>query len=204
VDKLNSGTSCKHKCGFFCSHSCRDIKRHKCNFCLAFCSVFVVVLSTLIINTIVSIGPIIFLRLSETKNGQIDAILTPTGETEDFDFTSYHNDYGKYMNFTKQNEINGDTYNLAPRKLWCNSNVSSASSYSYYQGCLMLMDTALEKAMSLGVTYPFNSLEQNQCVVSERFKAQLNVEIGDKMTVLVYMTIMMDTMVQEYNVVARE
>ena len=54
---------------FFMRHSYRDIGRRKCNFGLAFCSIFTVVLSTLIINTVVSLGPIVFLKIGENKVG---------------------------------------------------------------------------------------------------------------------------------------
>ena len=50
---------------FFVKHSCRDLLRHKCQFCLAFCSVFVVVLSVIVVNTIITRGPLVFLKLSE-------------------------------------------------------------------------------------------------------------------------------------------
>lgn len=49
---------------FFMKHSCRDVKRRKCHFCLGLCSVLIVVLSTLVVNTIVSKGPIIFMKLA--------------------------------------------------------------------------------------------------------------------------------------------
>jgi len=64
---------------FLCSHHCKDIKRSKCNFCLAFCSVFTVVISTLILNTVIGFGPIIFLRISEEQVGQYDALFVPKG-----------------------------------------------------------------------------------------------------------------------------
>ena len=38
---------------FFLKHSYRDVGRKKFHFCLSFCSVFVVVWSALIINTII-------------------------------------------------------------------------------------------------------------------------------------------------------
>ena len=64
-----NGTSAPRSCWFmtkfFCAVNCKDIKRKKCNFCLAFCSVFTVVLSTLIINTIIGFGPILFLGTGE-------------------------------------------------------------------------------------------------------------------------------------------
>ena len=65
-----------HTCRFLCSHASRDICRSKCNFCLAFCSVLFVVLSTLIIKTLTDKGPIIFLKLGESKSGQYDGIFS--------------------------------------------------------------------------------------------------------------------------------
>ncbi len=44
---------------------------------MAFCSVFIVVLFTLVINTVVSRGPIIFLKLVEGNEGEIDGVITP-------------------------------------------------------------------------------------------------------------------------------
>ena len=39
---------------FFLKHSLRDVKRHKCHFCVACCSVFITVISTLVVNTVVT------------------------------------------------------------------------------------------------------------------------------------------------------
>ena len=50
---------------FFVKHSYRDVGRRKCHFCLSFCSVFIVVWSALVINTLVEKGPIVFLKLAE-------------------------------------------------------------------------------------------------------------------------------------------
>ena len=51
--------------------------RRKCHFCLAFCTVFIVVLSTLVVKTLISKGPIVFMKLAEEDAGQIDGIITP-------------------------------------------------------------------------------------------------------------------------------
>jgi hypothetical protein len=56
-------------CGFFVTHSYRDVGRKKCHFCLSFCSVLIVVWAALIINTVVEKGPIIFLKLAEGEAG---------------------------------------------------------------------------------------------------------------------------------------
>ena len=59
-------------CRFFLKHSYRDIRRRKFHFCLAFLSVFIVVLSTLVIHTVVAKGPIIFMSLGQEKGGAFD------------------------------------------------------------------------------------------------------------------------------------
>ena len=48
----HSLSSCCSMTSFFTKHSARDICRNKLNFCLAFCSVLVVVLTTLVIKSV--------------------------------------------------------------------------------------------------------------------------------------------------------
>ena len=50
-------------CRFFFKHAFKDIGRRKCHFCLAFMSVFIVVLATLVIHSVVAKGPIVFMTL---------------------------------------------------------------------------------------------------------------------------------------------
>ena len=59
--KIEGKKGCCSMSGFLCKTSCRDFGRNKCHFCLAFTAVFLVVLSTLIVKTITSKGPIVFL-----------------------------------------------------------------------------------------------------------------------------------------------
>ena len=59
-----SGLGCCQTFRFFLKHSFRDVARRKCHFCLGLCSVLIVVLSTLVVNTVVSKGPIIFMKLA--------------------------------------------------------------------------------------------------------------------------------------------
>ena len=68
---------------FFVKHSFRDIGRKKFHFGLSFCSVFVVVFSALIINTLIEKGPIIFLKLAEADFGQYDGIIYPANSNWD-------------------------------------------------------------------------------------------------------------------------
>lgn len=77
-----SGLTCCGKMRFFVKQSFKDVKRHKCQFCLSFCSVFVVVLSILCVVTITELGPIIFLRLSEKAYGEYDGMFTSRGNPD--------------------------------------------------------------------------------------------------------------------------
>ena len=65
VDEDRDGLGCWQSFRFFMKHSFKDIGRHKCHFCLSFCSVLIVVLSTLVVNTVIAKGPIIFLSLAQ-------------------------------------------------------------------------------------------------------------------------------------------
>lgn len=61
--------SCWSKARFFTWHSVRDVKRNKCNFALAFCSVLIVVLSILVINSVIAQGPLIFVSIGQANSG---------------------------------------------------------------------------------------------------------------------------------------
>jgi hypothetical protein len=112
---------------FFLKHSLRDIKRRKCHYCLAFCSVFIVVLFTVVINTIVARGPIIFLKMAEGTEGQIDGYVVSTYEkSTDITSNSFTQD-GNFLNYSRVFELYQDKYFLSPRKQFCNARFSSES-----------------------------------------------------------------------------
>ena len=75
---------CLSSFAFFARHSFRDVRRRKGHFCLAFCSVFIAVLATLVVNTVISKGPIIFLTLSQADTGEIDGWYSNFNDTSDF------------------------------------------------------------------------------------------------------------------------
>ena len=81
-ESVAAGLTCWQKFRFFIKQSCKDIYRHKCQFCLSFCSVFVVVLSILTVVSITELGPIIFLRLSEKSVGEYDGIFASSTNAE--------------------------------------------------------------------------------------------------------------------------
>lgn len=68
-EEMKQGMGCWPTFLFFLKHTTRDVRRHKCHFGLACCSVFVAVFSTLVINTVISKGPVIFMSLAQQDSG---------------------------------------------------------------------------------------------------------------------------------------
>ena len=98
-EKMESADG-KQVMNYFLKHAYKDIFRRKFHFILAFCSVFLVVVSTLVINQIISKGSIIFLKIGESSHGEIDAFITPVAEVvrETLDRVEY--DVAALLNYT--------------------------------------------------------------------------------------------------------
>ena len=170
---------------------------------------FLVVLCTLIINTLVDIGPIIFLKLAEGTYGQYDAIVFPQEVGKDgSDISRYTNQAGAFVNYTRVKEAAEEEFNLAPRKQYCGVSLGVVLSddmqgenggfeqeivkpfpsrdwlYSDFrpiqaQGCLMLFDTKREREIGLGSRYDFQPMGPGECMLNEMMAAKLQVSKGD-------------------------
>ena len=110
---------CGTRTCMFVKYAMQDIGRNKCHFCLAFCSVLIVVLATLVINTLISKGPLAFLGVGETSEGQIDALFSPANNGVYMDIPenyAYYSSKGQFFNYTQVINTNGHTYGFSPRK----------------------------------------------------------------------------------------
>jgi hypothetical protein len=88
--KLRNAEGCWPRTKLFTGYAYQDIGRNKCHFCLAFCSVFVVVVSILVVQTITQAGPLAFFSLGQNYYGQIDMIVSPANHPVS-DSSSYVN-----------------------------------------------------------------------------------------------------------------
>ena len=79
-EKISDAQNMSQVTGYFVRHAYKDIFRRKFHFILAFCSVFLVVVSTLLVNQIISRCSIIFLKIGESSHGEIDAFISPTAD----------------------------------------------------------------------------------------------------------------------------
>ena len=106
---------------FFLKHSWRDIGRRKCHFCLALCSVLIVVLATLVVNTIIGKGPIIFMKLAQEDSGEIDGIFIAGDGTYVPNSNSFWDD-SSALNYTLATELleeNEIEHHISPRYEIC-------------------------------------------------------------------------------------
>ena len=73
-------------------------------------------LITLIINTLIDKGPIIFLRLAEGSIGQVDAYIESEDNLNRFGISSTEGGTKEFTNLTQILSLYGNKYNLSPRK----------------------------------------------------------------------------------------
>ena len=157
---------CWEKFLFFLKHSYRDLWRHKCNSCLALCSVFIVVLSTLVVNTVVDQGPIIFVNLAQQESGEMDVWFTGSircyGSAicpqEMNTYPVANNMNSGYMNYTQLVELYGYKYNLAPRThlTFFPDSAPVVDTHGYAQisgGGLYYLDLKRESDINLGTSW---------------------------------------------------
>lgn len=105
--------SCWSTTKLFARHSFRDLKRHKCHYCLAFCSIFIVVLSSILVASLVDKGPIIFLKMSQDSHGEVDVYVTPNQQTSIWPYSQ-----NRFLNFTTVDQVTNHEYRISPRKVF--------------------------------------------------------------------------------------
>lgn len=193
---------------FFVQHSFRDVGRRKFHFFLAFCSVLIVVLSTLVVNTVIQKGPIIFMKLAQAETGEIDCIYTAQGRQQNSN--DYWNTYWS-MNYTQAVAIleeNHVEHHLSPRIQMCPP--GKKIMFSDFRGdllapngtmCLKFIDSEKERAIEVGVSWPYPKLEPYECLISDEFYQQ-GVNIGDKVSITLSWTQFWQNLRAQYNDVA--
>lgn len=149
---------------------------------------------TLIINTLIDKGPIIFLRLAEGTVGETDAIIQSSANT---DLES-----SKYLNMTQIFSIYNDEFLLSPRKIKdveyrvlssTPTNISNTTGLPQFTAAqarnyrfsteqtqvLRVIDTEQEKKLKAGRDYSYGKLDQGECMISTSLAGFKNLTIGD-------------------------
>ena len=138
-EKMESADS-KQVMSYFWAQAYKDIFRRKFHFVLAFCSVFLVVVSTLVINQIISKGSIIFLKIGESSHGEIDAFITPAADMVKTTLDKVEYDMPALLNYTAVNNFYTQTdpnvlkkMLLSPRKVFSGVKVLSEAVSGHYE-----------------------------------------------------------------------
>ena len=73
-----------------------------------------------------------------------------------------------YLNFTEVRNKTEFANLMAPRLLF--DQVTSSDLEQYGPIHLAYLDTNLERSLSIGVDYPFTTLQEGECIVPEKFR----------------------------------
>ena len=119
-------------------------------------------------------GALIFLMLAEKDSGEIDFVITPLTKTRNASSSQIddlHKD-NAFINFTKYGEIMRESEKENNNDDDIKNPYDTSIIRTYYNGIsknkliyLMLIDTEREKEIELGRSYPYNKLNEGECLV---------------------------------------
>ena len=185
-----------------------EVRKRKGSYCLALFSVMLVVFLTALMLSVLGNVQILFLRLGEDSDGQIDLNVVPGGQVADANSLNYTRIQRMFPDGTEQsfhsprivldptstflvNFKSCDTTNMS--QLW-GPPASSPQSCSSRSGCvrerctsdsspsipvtLYAINVARESRMGLGASWPF-PLGPSDIVLDDILAAQLHATVGD-------------------------
>ncbi|EDR29721.1 hypothetical protein, conserved [Entamoeba dispar SAW760] len=205
--------------------SIRLVRTNYCNYCIGCCSVSIVFVITCTLLSILSTTPIVYLRLSEQNNGQIDMIITPSSDSG-----------GIVLNFT---EINKTVHTATPRWIGSAKFFSRNCSFDFkendndwiyygnssdiYETCeldecftkycsssqwvssnLIALNTKQEKKIGLGEKWEFKPLKENEIYLPRRISQQLQLKEGDEMFISISNETIYPLLIEYQNIISNQ
>ncbi len=167
---------------FLFTYSVQETSRRMCYYCLSFVCCFLVAFTTLIVNSLLSQSPVIYLVLAQNDLGEIDMKLDPvmmqtkvqnTLEDEQFFYS--------FLNYTKYSQIlneNGLSLGSSPRVFLEGLAGKNATDFIYYAQ-LAIINTEQERKISLGKAYNYDKLGEGECNILKSLADQVGVNEGD-------------------------
>ena len=183
---------------FYLKHSCREIKRRPCSYCISCLSVFLAVLVALVCNTIIDQAPLIFLTLAEMDSGQIDIRITPSTEgtrpkrAGDNQGNTRYLDYSEILHSVPP-EFTGTpriplSANLAREAFPPTKHITPSTLEDLYFGDVLtgdklgadvlIMDSDREREQGIGHGWEVPPLGYGECGVHRDIAAKLGVAVG--------------------------
>ena len=113
-----------------------------------------------------------------------------------------------FLNFTHIKDFTEDQYNLLPQLNFCYYNLvtiadewSESDNGNHNYGCMMLIDTDLEKCFDLAPDYPFQKLGPGECIIPKIFAKSYStkVEVGTVLSLSAGLYSLTNTLIKYFN-----
>ncbi len=176
--KVNSNINLR----FLMSYSLSEISRRKCYFCLCLTSCFIASLVALISNTVLNQGPIIFVMIAQTNEGEIDATITPKPiKLPVFDILDEQIYYGMlnhslYEEVTKGEKKNATSSSARLTIPAYGGNITNETELSL---SLVAFDTLKENKSEIGRGYAYDPLKEGECIIHSSKAKKLRLKQND-------------------------
>ncbi len=166
---------------FFIKHSGKEVCRRLCYFVISLLSCFLAIFVALIANTVIGHAPLLFLKIAEISEGEVDIRFAPSYEGMG---------YMRYLNMTRIDELTGPKIGfLAPRMEFEDARLSVQGSTKRPANLnLLLLDSAREKQQRIGSRYDAPKLGEGDCAIPQRIADYLGLKIGDKAELGIWMS----------------
>ena len=187
------------KFNFILTFTIQENYRHKCYYILCLYASFLVTLVCLVSKNIVTQGSIIFLMLGERESGEMDIILSTKYRERNSKKTNiedYYIDYS-FINYTNFGEIMEKKYKIKNKNKKNSNNPFETSTYrNHFSGFikndfdknvhLLVINSTKEKEMELGRNWPFKKMNQNECIINEKYLKSINKKIN-KLEIVIFL-----------------
>jgi len=179
---------------FYLRNSCREAKRRKLYYCLAFFSVLIVVCATAVSQSVISYAPLILLKAAESSRGARDVIVRATGIGFN-ENDGYNTEYVRkrlLLNTTRIEQLVDPVFPKrgAPRYSsngnTVNPNISGCNATSDYWFCetyattLIFQWTKREKDIGMGIDLDLpDEIPSGQVIITNGLASEVRVSPGD-------------------------
>ena len=172
---------------------------------------FLVTLVCLVSKNIVTQGSIIFLMLGERESGEMDIILSTKYRQRNNKKTMIEDNYIDYsfINYTNFGEIMEKKYSIKNNNKKNINNPFETSTYrNHFVGFikdeydknvhLIVINSTKEKEMGLGRNWPFEKMNQNECIVNQKYLKSINKKTNKLEIIIILDKFVINTLLMNY------
>ena len=199
------------KFNFILTFTIQENYRHKCYYLLCLYASFLVTLVCLVSKNIVTQGSIIFLMLGERESGEMDIILSTKYRQRNNKKTMIEDNYIDYsfINYTNFGEIMEKKYSIKNNNKKNINNPFETSTYrNHFVGFikneydknvhLIVINSTKEKEMGLGRNWPFEKMNQNECIVNQKYLKSINKKTNKLEIIIILDKFVINTLLMNY------